>query len=53
MLNIANYQGNGNQNYNEVAPHSSQNGHHQKVYKKKKKNAGVEEKKPSTLLVGM
>ena len=22
-----------NQNYNEVPPHSSQNGHHQKVYK--------------------
>ena len=28
MLNIANYQGNANQNYNEVPPHMSQNGHH-------------------------
>ena len=30
MLNITNYQRNANQNFNEVAPHSSQNGHHQK-----------------------
>ena len=28
MLNIANYQRNANQNYNEVPPHTSQNGHH-------------------------
>ena len=33
MLIIANYQRNANQNCNEVLPHSSQNGHHQKVYK--------------------
>ena len=33
MLNVANYWRNANQNYNEVSPHSSQNGHHQKVYK--------------------
>ena len=32
MLNITN-QRNANQNYNEVSPHTSQNGHHQKVYK--------------------
>ena len=31
MLNIANYQRNANQNYNEVSLHSGQNGHHQKV----------------------
>ena len=31
MLNIANYQRNANQNYNEVLPHTSQNTHHQKV----------------------
>ena len=30
MLNIANYWRNANQNYNEVSPHTSQNGHHQK-----------------------
>ena len=33
MLNITNYQRNVNQNYNEVSPHTSQNGHHQKIYK--------------------
>ena len=30
LLNITNHQGNANQNYNEVSPHTSQNGHHQK-----------------------
>ena len=33
MLNTANYQRNESQNYNEVPPHTSQNGHHLKVYK--------------------
>ena len=33
MLNITNYQRNANQNYNEVSPHTSQNGHHQRIYK--------------------
>ena len=33
MLNITNYQRNANENYNEVSPHTSQNGHHQKIYK--------------------
>ena len=33
MLNIINYQRNANQNYSEVLPHTSQNGHHQKIYK--------------------
>ena len=33
MLNIANYQRNANQNYDEVSPYTGQNGHHQKVYK--------------------
>ena len=28
MLNIANYQRNVNQNYNELPPHTDQNGHH-------------------------
>ena len=30
MFNITNYQRNANQNCNEVSPHTSQNGHHQK-----------------------
>ena len=33
MINITNDQRNANQNHNEVSPHTSQNGHHQKVYK--------------------
>ena len=28
MINIANYKKNANQNYNEVLPHTGQNGHH-------------------------
>ena len=28
MLNITNYQGNANQNHNEISPHTRQNGHH-------------------------
>ena len=28
-----NYQSNANQNYNEVSPHTGQNGHHLKIYK--------------------
>ena len=32
-LNIAHYYRNANQNHNEVSPHTSQNGHHQKIYK--------------------
>ena len=30
MLNIAHYQRNANQNYNEISPHTGQNGLHQK-----------------------
>ena len=33
MLNSTNYQRNANQNYNQVSPHSRQNGHNQKIYK--------------------
>ena len=34
MLSVTNYQGNANQNHNEVSPHICQDGYH---YKKKKK----------------
>ena len=34
MLNITHYERNANQNYNEISPHTGQNGHHQKVYRK-------------------
>ena len=33
MLNIANHQGNANQNHNEISPHTCQNGYHQKEHK--------------------
>ena len=33
MLNIAHYQRNANQNYNEIRPHTDLNGHHQEVHK--------------------
>ena len=32
-FNTTNHQGNANQNHNEIAPHTSQNGYHQKEYK--------------------
>ena len=35
MLNIAHSQRNANQNHNEISPHTSQNGSHQKVYNNK------------------
>ena len=33
MLNVAHYQRDANQNYNEVSSHTSQNGHYQTIYK--------------------
>ena len=33
MLNITNCQRNANQNYDEVSPHTGQNGYHQKTYR--------------------
>ena len=33
MLNITHYWRNTNQNYNEISPHTGQNGPHQKIYK--------------------
>ena len=41
MLNITNYQRNGKQNYNEVSPHTCQNGHHQRVYKQQITYKGI------------
>ena len=34
MLHTANYERNANQNYSEVLPHTTQNDHHYKVYRK-------------------
>ena len=46
MLNVITYEGNANQNLNEVSPPTSQNGHHQKNLQI---NAGecVEKREPS------
>ena len=33
ILNITNYQGNANQNLNEISPHTCQNGYRQKEHK--------------------
>ena len=51
MLNFANYQRNANQNYNEVSPHTGQNGHHQSL---QIINAGedVEKREPSYTVGG-
>ena len=53
MFNITNYQRNGIQNYNEVSPQSSQNGHHQKVYKQQMLEKMWRKGNPLALLVGM
>ena len=45
MLNIAQYQRNANQNYNELPPHTNQNGHHQKIKKLQTVNAGEDVEK--------
>ena len=51
MLNITNHQRNANQNYNEVSPHTSQNGHHQKIYKQNA-GEGVEKRELSCTVGG-
>ena len=53
LLNINNYQRNANQNYNEVSPHTSQTGHHQKTYKQQMLLRVWRKWNPLTLLVGM
>ena len=53
MLNIANHQGNANQNHNEISSHASQNCHHQKVYKQQMLERVWRKGNPLTLLVGM
>ena len=52
LLNIANYQRNANQNYNEVSPHIGQNGHHQKNLQIINAGEGVEKKEPSYTVRG-
>ena len=52
MLNIAHYYRNTNQNYNEVSPHTSQNGYHQKIYKTINAGEDVEKREPSCTVGG-
>ena len=51
MFNISSYQGNANQNYNEIPPHTGQNGHHQKIHKQHA-GEGVKRKEPSYTVGG-
>ena len=53
LLNITNYQRNANQNYSEISPHTSQNGHHQKIYKQQMLERVWRKGSPLALLVGM
>ena len=52
MLNITSYQRNANQNYNEVLPHPSQNGHYQKNLQTINTGEGVEKREPSCIFGG-
>ena len=51
MLNITNYRRNANQNYNEVSPHTGQNGHHQSL-QTINAGEGVETREPSYTVGG-
>ena len=52
MLNITNHQGNANQNYSEISPHTCQNGYHQKEPKEQMLVRVWRKKNLHTLLVG-
>ena len=52
MFNIVNYYRNANQNYNEVSPHTSQNGSHQKNLQAVRAREGVERKERSSTVGG-
>ena len=53
MLYIANHQGNANQNYNEILPHTCYNGHYPKDKQQQMLVRLWRKGNPSTLLVGM
>ena len=52
MLNITDYWRNANQNYNEVSPHTGQNGHNQKNPQTVIAGEDVEEREPSPAIGG-
>ena len=51
MLNITNYEGNANQNHNDLSPHTGQNGHHKKINKQWMLKRMWRRGDPPTLLV--
>ena len=53
MFNITHYQGNTNQNYNEISPHTCQNGCNQKHKKKQVLVKMWRKRNPHAQLVGM
>ena len=52
MPNITNYQRNANQIYNEVSPHTGQNGHPQKSLQTINSGEGLEKREPSYTVCG-
>ena len=52
MLNISNYWRTANQNYNDVLPHTSQNGYYQKNLQTINAREGVEKREPSNTIDG-
>ena len=52
MVGITNYERNANQNYSEVSPHTSQNGHHQKTPQTMNAGEGVKKWEPSCIVGG-
>ena len=52
VFNITNYQRNENQNHNEVAPHTGQNGHHKKSLQIMNSGEGTENREPSYTVDG-
>ena len=53
MFNIASYQRNANQNYNEISLHTGQNDYHQKIHKQQVLERVYREGNFPALLVGM
>ena len=52
MLNIAHYQRNANQNYDEVSPHTGQNGLSSENLQTVSAEEGVEKREPSCIIGG-
>ena len=52
LFNIAHYQRNANQNYNEISPHTNQSGHHKKYLQTINAGEDVKEKEPSYTVGG-